>query len=200
MLFIREWVMFGTLIGLFLVLALINPFLLRLNLLIRRFIMLTRPMSLRPLMILTHRYNDVLALSLQLIGIGLLIGLRWGDWRRTMVLTSAMFIQTTAITATKQLAAVTRPPQDISHVKMRSGSYPSGHSAASLTFALLVPLVLSPYLPAAAIVIITIYLILVALITAYGRLFLDVHWFSDIMGAWLLSPATYLLARGFLRV
>lgn len=196
----REWVIFGVLLFLYLLLAVLSPFLLRLNIFIRQYILLTRPLPLRPLMVITHRYNDVLSLSLQLIFLSLIMGFLWDDWRRAMVLTSAMFIQTTAVTATKQLAAAARPPQDISHVKMRSGSYPSGHSAASMTFALLVPTMLSPYLPAAAIVLIACYLFIVALLTAYGRLFLDVHWLSDIIGAWLISPATWLIARGFLRV
>ncbi|NLW12860.1 MAG: phosphatase PAP2 family protein [Clostridiaceae bacterium] len=195
-----EWVVFGILLFMYLLLAVLNPFLLRLNIFIRQFILLTRPLQLRPLMVITHRYNDVLSLSLQLILLSLLMGFYWDDWRRAMVLTSAMFIQTTAVTATKQLAAATRPPQDIAHVKMRSGSYPSGHSAASMTFALLVPTMLAPYLPTAAIIAITCYLFFVAIVTAYGRLFLDVHWLSDIIGAWLISPATWLIARGFLRV
>jgi undecaprenyl-diphosphatase len=197
---LSEWIIFGVLITVYLLLAVLNPFLLRLNIFIRQYILLTRPIKLRPLMVITHRYNDVLSLSLQLIALALIMGFHWHDWRRSMILTSAMFIQTTAVTVTKQLAAATRPPQDIAHVKMRSGSYPSGHSAASLTFALLVPTVLAPYLSTAVIVPITIYLLSVAFITAYGRLFLDVHWISDIVGAWLISPATWLIARGFLRV
>ena len=196
---LHEWIIFGSLIFIYLALAVINPFLLPLNMRFRQLVMVTRPMSLRPMMILTHRYNDVLSLSLQLIALAVLTGWLWDDWRRAMVLTSAMFIQTTAVTATKKLAAVTRPPQDIAHVKMRSGSYPSGHSAASLSFALLVPLTLAPFLSPLAVIIISVYLFLIALITAYGRLFLDVHWISDIIGAWLLAPATYLLARAFLR-
>lgn len=198
--YFREWVVFAVLLALYLLLAVLNPFLLRPNIFIRQCILMSRPLRLRPLMVITHRYNDVLSLSLQLILLSLLMGFYWNDWRRAMILTSAMFIQTTAVTATKQLFAATRPPQDIAHVKMRSGSYPSGHSAASLTFALLVPTMLTPYLPQAAIIVIAIYLFFVAALTAYGRLFLDVHWISDIVGAWLISPATWLIARGFLRV
>lgn len=198
--YFREWVVFAVLLFVYLLLAVLNPFLLRPNIFIRQFILMSRPLHLRPLMVITHRYNDVLSLSLQLILLSLLMGFLWDDWRRAMILTSAMFIQTTAVTATKQLAAATRPPQDIAHVKMRSGSYPSGHSAASMTFALLVPTMLAPYLPAAAIIAIACYLFFVAFLTAYGRLFLDVHWISDIIGAWLISPATWLIARGFLRV
>lgn len=182
----------------YLVLARFNERLEPLNLRMRHLIEDTRPMKLRPLMILTHRYNDVLSLSLQLIGISLVIGLVWHDWRRAMVLTSAMFIQTTAVSATKQLAAVTRPPQDHSHVVMRSGSYPSGHTAASMTFALLTPVVLTPYLSPMLLIGLSVYLFFVALLTAYGRLFLDVHWLTDILGGWLISVVTFLLARVFL--
>lgn len=195
-----EWTLFGGLILTYLVLAVISPYMVRFNTSFRNIITRTRSIHLRPLMILTHRYNDVLSLSLQVIALALLIGYVWRDWRRAMIVTTAMFVQTTAVTATKQLAAVTRPPQEITHVIMRSGSYPSGHSAASMTFALLVPAVLAPYLPPFIIVLLTIYLFAMALLTAYGRLFLDVHWLTDILGAWLISAATYLLSRLLFRL
>lgn len=179
-------------------LAIINSRLDVLNLRFRRFIERTRSMRLRPLMIITHKYNDVVSLSLQVLLLAFFIGLYWHDWRRTMVLTSAMFVQTTVVTATKQLAAVNRPPQDHSHVIMKTGSYPSGHTAASMTFALLAPLVLQPYLPPLFIGILAVYLMFVAIITAYGRLFLDVHWLTDIVGAWLVSTMTFILGRIFL--
>ncbi|MDD2533089.1 MAG: phosphatase PAP2 family protein [Eubacteriales bacterium] len=193
-----EKIALGILIAVYIGLAIINTYLEPLN---RRFRMLiehSRSMKLRPLMILTHKYNDVVSLSMQVLLLSLFIGLFWNDWRRAMVLTSAMFVQTTAVTATKQLAAVNRPPQDHSHVIMKTGSYPSGHTAASMTFALLAPMVLQPYLPPIVLGILAIYLMSVALLTAYGRLFLDVHWLSDIVGAWLVSAMTFVLGRIFL--
>jgi undecaprenyl-diphosphatase len=195
---LNEKILLAFLLLLYLLLARFNSQLEPFNLKVRRFIERTRPMRLRPMMILTHRYNDVLSLSLQLIGLALLIGLFWHDWKRSMVLTTAMFIQTTAVTATKQLAAVNRPPQDHTHVIMRSGSYPSGHTAASLTFAILTPAVLAPFLAPAIVTAIMIYLLIVAFMTAYGRLFLDVHWITDIIGGWLISAVTLLLVKVFL--
>jgi len=194
------WTLFGGLILTYLVLAVVSPYMVRFNTSFRNVIARTRPIHLRPLMIMTHRYNDVLSLSLQIIVLALLIGYVWNDWRRAMIVTTAMFVQTTAVTATKQLAAVTRPPQEITHVIMRSGSYPSGHSAASMTFALLVPAVLAPYLAPAIIGLLATYLFLMALLTAYGRLFLDVHWLTDILGAWLISAAVYVLSRLLFRL
>jgi undecaprenyl-diphosphatase len=155
-------------------------------------------MKLRPLMIVTHRYNDVVSLSVQVFAVALMIGFYWHSWFRAMVLMTAMFVQTTVVTATKQLAAVNRPPQDHSHVIMKTGSYPSGHTAASMTFALLAPLVMRPFLPMPFLAVLAVYLLGVAVITAYGRLYLDVHWLTDIVGAWLISAITFVFSRTFL--
>lgn len=180
---------------LFVLLAIINPLMAPLNVCVRRFISRSRRQSWHPLMVLTHRYNDVLLLSVQILLLALFVGLVWQDWRRAMILTSAMFVQTTVVSASKRLTSIARPPQIFAHVIMRSSSYPSGHSAASMTFALLVPMILNPYLATPLIVIITVYLIFVALITAYGRLYLDMHWLTDLIGGWLLSFITLMLSR-----
>ena len=195
---LNEKIILGVLIAVYIALALVNDRLEPANRHFRNFIERTRHMRLRPLMIVTHKYNDVVSLSLQVLIVSLFIGFFWHDWRRAMVLTSAMFLQTTIVTATKQLAAVNRPPQDHSHVVMKSGSYPSGHTAASMTFALLAPQVLSPHLPPLLTSAIGIYLLAIALITAYGRLFLDVHWLTDIVGAWLISAITLVFGQLFL--
>ncbi len=179
-------------------LAVLNPLLEPLNLRVRILVDRNRNLRLRPLMILTHRYNDVLSLSIQLMLLAVIIGLIWGDWRRAMVLTSAMFVQTTIVSMSKRLTSVARPPQLISHVFMTTGSYPSGHSSASMTFALLVPAVLMPYISLPLLIIISTYLFCVALLTAYGRLYLDVHWLTDIIGGWMLAGVTFLLGRYFI--
>ena len=157
-----------------------------------------RDMRLRPLMIITHRYNDVLALSIQLIILSVLIGVILRDMRRATVLLAAMFVQTTIVSLFKRLTSIDRPPQIITHVIMTTGSYPSGHSAASMTFALLVPYVLWPYISLPLLILVLTYLICVALLTAYGRLYLDVHWLTDILGGWILSVTIFLLSRTFL--
>lgn len=183
---------------LFVALPLLSRPLAPINLAVRRFVDSRRDMRLRPLMIITHRYNDVLALSVQLIILSVLIGIIFRDWRRAMVLLAAMFVQTTIISVFKRLTSIDRPPQIITHVIMTTGSYPSGHSAASMTFALLVPYVLLPYISLPLLILVLTYLICVALLTAYGRLYLDVHWLTDILGGWILSVAIFLLSRTFL--
>ena len=76
---------------------------------------------------------------------------------------------------------------------MTSGSYPSGHSAISLSYALLLPTVLRPYLPDPLVLLMCSVLGGIAVLTAYGRLYLDVHWLTDVLGGWFLAAATYLL-------
>ncbi|NLK89135.1 MAG: phosphatase PAP2 family protein [Clostridiaceae bacterium] len=188
----------GILIAIFILLPIFSRPLVPFNLAVRQFVSKHRSMRLRSLMIFTHRYNDFLSFSIQLLFLALLLGLVWRDWRRAGVLLIAMFIQTTIITLFKRLTSIDRPPQLVSHIVMTSGSYPSGHSAASLTFALLVPLVLMPYVSQAVTIILGALLGCVALLTAYGRLYLDVHWFTDVIGGWLLSVAIFLLSIGFL--
>ena len=187
------------LIVIFLALPLLSRPLAPVNLMVRRFVDTRRNMRLRPLMIITHRYNDVLSFSIQLILLALVLGFAFRDWRRATVVLATMFIQTTVVTLFKRLTSIDRPPQMISHVIMTSGSYPSGHSAASLTFALLVPYVLLPYLSLPLLILLTVFLACVALLTAYGRLYLDVHWLTDIIGGWVLSIAIFLLSQTFLQ-
>ena len=175
-----------------------SPLLTPLNLWVRQYVDNNRNMRLRPLMVMTHRYNDVLSLSIQLIFIALLLGLIWHDWRGAMVLLATFFIQTTIVSLSKRLSSIDRPPQLLTHVVMTSSSYPSGHSAASMTFALLVPTVLMPHIDLTVLILLTTYLVCVALLTAYGRLYLDVHWLTDIIGGWSLSGATYMLSRLFI--
>lgn len=182
----------------FLVLALTTRYFRPLNLRVRMLFNQRRRMQIMPLMLLTHRYSDLLSMSIQVIVLAGLFGFIWQDWSRALILTAAMFSQTVLVSISKKLSAKARPPQNEGPINLSSLSYPSGHSAASMTFALLVPLLLSPYLPPVLIYAISGYLFAVALLTAYGRLYLDLHWLTDILGAWLLAGAIMHLCRLFL--
>ncbi len=77
---------------------------------------------------------------------------------------------------------------------MTSGSYPSGHAANTMAMFFLIPAFLAPHVSVAVVSVLGTYLFLNALVTAYGRLYLDVHWATDILGGWSLSGVTFLTA------
>jgi undecaprenyl-diphosphatase len=193
------WILVLIQLATFVGLALFQPLLEPLNRRIRNLVDQNRNLRLRPLIVLSHWSLSLFALTLQLASIVLLLGLFWKDWRRAGILILALFSQLLVVGVSKKLTSVSRPPQTFSHFFLDDGSYPSGHSSVSMTLALLLPAILSPYLPLAALVAIAVYLGSVALITAYGRLFLDVHWLTDIIGGWMLSGTTFLLCRTLIR-
>ncbi|NLO36612.1 MAG: phosphatase PAP2 family protein [Clostridiaceae bacterium] len=189
------WIAILLCLAAFLVLGLANPWFDTVNLVVRRWVNRTRRPQLRSLMILTHHANDILALSVQLVVLSLLAGLLFHDWYRATVLSASVLIQTAVIGVSKQLTSVDRPPQIASHILMTTGSYPSGHSSVSLSCAFLIPAVFRSYLPPPLLAVLMGYLLVSALLTAYGRLYLDVHWLTDIFGGWLLAAATVLISR-----
>jgi undecaprenyl-diphosphatase len=193
--FIRNTAYFLPLTVLTLIFLLLDVFYMRLerfNLWVRHVVNKTRIVKIKRFMVFTHKYNDFIPASTQIIIVAMLLGFIWKDWKRGMFLTAALAIQTTVVTVTKKIAVRARPPHVAAHKLMTSGSYPSGHAASTMTFLLLVPTFLAAYLPFAAIMALSAYLIVNALFTAYGRLYLDVHWATDILGGWILSAITYM--------
>ncbi|NLM77851.1 MAG: phosphatase PAP2 family protein [Ruminococcaceae bacterium] len=188
-----QWSVFLANLLAFLLLAVTNPIFDGLNLKTRAWINRTRRPALRPLMVLTHHLVDVPVMSTQLLAVGLIIGFFLKDWYRATVLVGLVFLQTLIVGVSKHLSSIDRPPQVAAHVFMTSGSYPSGHSAISLSYALLLPTVLRPYLPDPLVLLMCSVLGGIAVLTAYGRLYLDVHWLTDVLGGWFLAAATYLL-------
>jgi undecaprenyl-diphosphatase len=152
-----------------------------------------RVQEIRNFMVLTHKYNDIIPSSLQIIGVAMILGFVWKDWKSGVFLISSLMIQLAVVSFTKQIAQRTRPPHLTAHKIMTSGSYPSGHSASTLAMALLVPAFMIPYLPVWAVAAILSVLVANALTTAYGRLYLDMHWATDILGGWILAIITTLV-------
>jgi len=170
------------------------------NLWVRRAVNRTRQVKIKRFMIFTHQYNDFVPASTQILFIAILLGVLWKDWKHGLFMTAALVLQTTIVTITKRIAVRTRPPHISAHKLMTSGSYPSGHSASTMAMAFLVPTFLNPYLPFWAITIICVYLLINALFTAYGRLYLDMHWATDIIGGWILSVITFMASLYLIRL
>ncbi|MHB1483977.1 MAG: phosphatase PAP2 family protein [Saccharofermentanales bacterium] len=172
----------------------------RFNIWVRHIVNKTRQVKIKKFMIFTHQYNDFIPTSTQILLVAMLLGFLWKDWKSGLFMTAALMLQTTVVTVTKTIAVRTRPPHIAAHKLMTSGSYPSGHSASTMAMALIVPTYLYPYLPMPAIIGIFVYLLVNALFTAYGRLYLDMHWATDILGGWILSIITYLSSTYLIRL
>lgn len=165
----------------------------RFNLWIRHIVNKTREVKIKRFMIFTHQYNDIIPASTQIVLVAMILGLLWKDWKSGLFLMASLAIQTSVVTVTKRIAVRARPPHLTAHKLMTSGSYPSGHSASTMTMALLVPALLMPYLPLWGIILVLVYFLANAIFTAYGRLYLDMHWATDIIGGWVLSVITFFV-------
>ena len=165
------------------------------NLAVRHLVNRTRISEIKKFMVFTHKYNDFIPASTQIVVFSMLLGFVWKDWARGLFLASGIAVQTTIVTITKSIVVRARPPHRTAHKIMTSGSYPSGHSAATMTMALLVPAFLLIYAPVWLCAVIFVYLLVNAIVTAYGRLYLDMHWATDIIGGWILSAITFLVVN-----
>ncbi len=162
----------------------------RFNYGIRHIVNRTRNIRIRRFMVLSHQLNDLMPASIQIIAAAMILGFVWKDWKSGVFLISSLMLQMAVVTFTKQVAIRARPPHLTAHKIMTSGSYPSGHSASTMGMAFMVTAFILPYLPFWAVALIFVLLYANAIITAYGRLYLDMHWATDIIGGWVLAVIT----------
>ncbi len=118
--------------------------------------------------------------------------LLWKGYRRAAIWTvGVMATVWVATTATKLLVARERP--ELAMLQLESFSFPSGHSSG-IVGAAGVTIVLTAMLVRRANVrrIVTVLAVVVVLLVGADRLFLGVHFVSDVLGGFLLSGAIVL--------
>ncbi|MEN8906509.1 MAG: phosphatase PAP2 family protein [Clostridiales bacterium] len=98
-----------------------------------------------------------------------------------------MLLQKPIIEFFKNIYQSPRPPQEFFGVyEINSYSYPSGHAMVSMTITLFVIYFVFTTLKTGIKYLFSIIYLILAILSAYCRLYLDVHWFIDIIGGWFL--------------
>jgi membrane-associated phospholipid phosphatase len=128
---------------------------------------------------------------------GLLVRLRTGRWFPGVAAIGFAAGGVLSRFVLSQLIRDARPPETVRLVEVTGFSFPSGHAATSALIAGTLCWLLTFLIrPRSVRVPITAALAVWALLVALSRVYLGVHWVSDILGSWLLAGVwlTALLA------
>jgi len=130
-----------------------------------------------------------------LVGIFLIIFLLFRQWKYGLILPLASWITSGMTSYTKNFYAVVRPIPTLDSVG--GYSFPSGHtSSAAIVFLVIIIALLSViknhFLRIASITICVVCIVVVGI----SRMYLNVHWFSDVVGGLLLSSGVLLVLLG----
>jgi undecaprenyl-diphosphatase len=123
------------------------------------------------------------------------VALWWRGHRGDAVMTAVVGAGAGLIVAVgKRVVGRPRPPAEFRLVTETNASFPSGHALASMAilgvFTVLLVAAIRP--PIGRIAVAATALLLIALIGA-SRLYLGVHWATDVLGGWLTGAAWLLL-------
>ena len=121
---------------------------------------------------------------------GLVVARRTRRWRPGVVALAVVVLGVLSRLLLSVLVRDTRPDQDLWLVPVGGFSFPSGHAAASALLAgTLIWLVGRAGLPRLPRIGFGIVLLGWAFLVGVSRLYLGVHWVSDVVGSWLLAAA-----------
>jgi undecaprenyl-diphosphatase len=126
----------------------------------------------------------------------LIVGLVW--WRSqevapTVVLAGMALFASLLSSSTKLLVARERPPADIRLAYVRSYSFPSGHVTTTTVLAVGLLVVTAGALTGAVLWLARVVAVVAVVLMAVSRMYLGVHWFSDVVGGALLGAAVAML-------
>jgi membrane-associated phospholipid phosphatase len=99
-----------------------------------------------------------------------------------VLLITAMLAQSIAVNLLKAVVGEPRPPQEYFGVFYHNFSYPSGHTCTAVTITIMLAWIIRYRLKRREGRAIAAAYAVLALATAYSRMYLDVHWISDIIG------------------
>ncbi len=98
----------------------------------------------------------------------------------------------------KFILAVSRPTTQL--ITVTQSSFPSGHALMSFVlFSFLIVFYLNSKKSKSIKITITTLSIISILIVGLSRIYLNVHWFSDIVGSWFLGASIILISKIFFK-
>ena len=147
------------------------------------------PFLLDSALILTNLGSAPFTLGLGLIG-GLILAARH-HFRRAAILIVTVIAERLAVEGLKLFFGRARPAFDANLVHVHNLSFPSGHSANSLTAYLLVACLAATGRYRAAAIGVACAITFVVGLT---RILIGVHWLSDVVGGWAVGLFAVMLA------
>lgn len=112
----------------------------------------------------------------------------WKKYREGLIFYwSGMIGASLLFSVIKELFMRTRPSSCIGGVHQYGYSFPSGHATMSMTFALLLFFLFYQKVSGAYRVILLFFCLLFPLLVSFSRVYLGVHYFSDVLGGMMLG-------------
>jgi len=118
-------------------------------------------------------------------------------WREIRFYWVGMLGSAALFSGIKELVGRTRPSSYIGDFHQHGFSFPSGHSTMSVTWALLLFLIFSPRVSRRYLPLFTLFCLLFPLTIIFSRIYLGVHYFSDVMGGMMLGISWVMLVAWY---
>jgi undecaprenyl-diphosphatase len=132
------------------------------------------------------------SLALSFVFVLWLVYKKW--YKEAKIYTTSLFLSIFAFASLKHLIARARPESIL--VNAHNYSFPSGHSTMSMAMALGVYFVFADKTQKRTLLLVGT--ILWAILVGFSRIYLNVHWCSDVLAGWSLGVVCALVAQTIL--
>lgn len=138
----------------------------------------------------SRRFNVIV---IPVVAIVLLATRRW-RWAVFLLVVSQGGL--VVVNLVKRLVARERPPWDVFDSSQIGASFPSGHTFTGITIWVAIGVVALFVLPRPWSTCVAVVPIAIGVLNGPSRLVLAQHWFTDVLGAWLLAVGWLLVVWG----